>query len=185
MKVELSSTLQGLSGLHGDIVFRRLKGQTIIAQRPERKERPPTAAQAAHRARFRSAVNYAATILEDRCQRLVYEGLARQTGRRADKILTSDFLTPPVVELIDIEDYGGRVGDVIRVMATDDVEVVSVQVSIHTGSGEVLEQGAAIKQQGVWRYTATVAAPESGKLAVIAVATDRPGHEGRGAVECG
>ena len=183
MKVELAGGVKGLSGKLDGWVYRNLGDQTIVAAAPTRSKRKPTKAQQKQRDQFAEAIHYAKRILEDPSQRYVYEAMARQQGRRADKLLASDFLTPPVVELIELAGYGGRVGDVIKVIASDDVEVVSVEISIQTTGGQVLEQGRATKVHGVWCYTATAAVPPGTRVAIIAVAKDRPENEGRAMLE--
>src|SRR5581483_8258437 len=101
---------------------------------------------------------------------------------RADKLVAADFLNPPVVEEIDASEYEGQPGGLIRVIATDDVEVVSVGVAIRTASGVLVEDGSATKLHGVWRYVATGAAPAGAPLVITATAKDRPGHSGVGRV---
>jgi hypothetical protein len=83
-----------------------------------------------------------------------------------------------VVERVELSGYRGQPGGVIAVIATDDLEVVSVGVAIHTQSGGVVERGAAAKTHGVWRYAATATAPAGEPLTIVVTATDRPGHEG-------
>jgi hypothetical protein len=183
MKVELAGGVKGLSGKFDGWIYRNLGDRTIVAAPPTRSKRKPSKAQVNQREQFAGSIRYAKRILEDPCQRYVYEAMARQQGRRADKLLASDFLTPPVVELIELAGYGGRVGDVIKVIASDDVEVVSVELSIQTADGQLLEQGPATKIQGVWCYTATAAVARGSRVAIIAVAKDRPANEGRAMLE--
>jgi len=181
-KATFNSTLDGVSGRVDDWVFRRVKDKTVIARRPEASRRRPTKAQIAQRDRFRLAGEYAARILADPWQRRVYDAIAAERNRRADKLVMSDFLTPPEVELIELSGYHRRPGDVIRVIATDDVAVVSVRVKIESASGTKIEEGAANEVHGVWIYTATAAAPAGASLRITAIATDRPGHEGAATV---
>lgn len=176
-KASLNSAFAGFSGRSGGMVFRQLRGETFISQRPESKQREISAAQQQQRARFIQATAYAKQVLSDPWQRRVYEAVAKERNRRADKIVTSDFLTPPVVEEIDVSEYRRQPGDVIRILATDDVEVVSVTVTLQTASGVLVEQGAAAKTHGVWCYKATVTGPPDA-LAITATAKDRPGHDG-------
>lgn len=87
-----------------------------------RRGRPPPA-QVAQRERFRLAQEYARNVLAEPCQRRVYAALAERVKRHPAKLLESDFLTPPVVELIELSGYVGRTGGTIRVIATDDIAV--------------------------------------------------------------
>ena len=173
-KVVFNSGLN-VSGRVDGWVYRQVKGQVVVARQPRRKAGTvrPSAAQSAQQERFRAANAYARRILADPCRRRAYERLAQQLDRRADRLVVSDYLTPPEIEQIDVSNYRGKIGGTIRVLAFDDVEVVSVTVGIHTTGGEGLEQGAATKDHGVWIYTATVA-PASGETVTIsATAQDR------------
>lgn len=175
-KATFSPAIDGVSGKSGNLVFRRVRGGTVVAQRPKPSRRKPSAAQLAQRERFARATEYARQVLSDPWQRRAYEALAKTLGRRADKLVTSDFLTPPVVEEIDVSEYRGRPRGVVRVFATDDVEVIAVEIRITTKVGTIVEQGPAIKIHGVWCYTATASAPANTSLLVTATARDRPGN---------
>jgi hypothetical protein len=179
-KVDLNPSFHSVSGALGAFVYRKVRGQTIMTARPKRdgKKRKPSAAQIAQRKRFAAAGDYVRKVLADPWQRRVYEALGRERNRRADKLVASDFLTPPVVDEIELSGYRGRAGDLIRVLATDDIEVVSVQVTIDTAKGARVEAGPATKVHGVWRYTTTAAAPAGEPLVITATAKDRPGHDG-------
>lgn len=163
-----------------DVIYRQVGDQVIMQGRPESRTRAWTPTQVAQRERFAQAVEYARKVLQDPWQREVYAELAKERGRRADKLVTSDFLTPPEVRRVDLTAYRGQPGGTIRIIAVDDIEVVDVRVTIQSSAGAVLEQGAARKVHGVWLYTATVAAPAGERLTVAATARDRPGNETTG-----
>src|SRR5438045_1401817 len=97
-KAHLLPACGGFSGRSGGMVFRTGRGQTFISQRPGPKRGRASAAQQQQRDRFALAAAYAKQVLSDPWQRRVYEALATDRGRRADKLLISDFLTPPVVD---------------------------------------------------------------------------------------
>lgn len=160
------------------MVFRRVRGKTIIAQRPDIQPRKSSAAQQAQRERFALAREYAKQVLADPWQRQAYDQQAKRRNRRTDLLVVSDFLTPPVVELIDVSGFHRTAGGTIRILAEDDVEVVSVEVTIQTASGTLLERGFAVPVHGVWCYRNTTGAPAGESLTVTATARDRPGHAG-------
>lgn len=170
--------LHKVSGKSGNLVFRQVKGRTVIAQAARRAPQPPSPLQLAQRLRFRAAGEYAKKILADPCQHRAYAALAKERDRRVDKLVTSDYLTPPTVDAIEPGGYHGQPGDVIKVLATDDVEVVSVMVTLRSITDTLLEEGAATKIHGVWCYTATTTAPVGQKIKITATAKDRPDHEG-------
>ena len=179
-KVTLNPVVGGISGKSGGFVYRQVDGETIVSQKADAKSRRPTAAQKSQRERFSGAMAYAKRVLSDPCQLEAYQALGRQLNRRADKLVTSDFLTPPVVDRIDVSGYQGQAGGKIRVLATDDVEVVSVEVAIQAAGDVAVERGAATKVHGVWCYTATKSAPTGLALTITATAKDRPGNVASG-----
>lgn len=180
MKLELHPAFKSVSGMMDDVMYRQVGGQVIMQGAPRQWRDAKTPAQVARRERFAAAVRYAQAVLADPYQREHYNELAKERGRRADKLLTSDFLTPPEVRRIDLSAYRGQPGDLIRIIAVDDVEVVSVDVALHTAAGALLEQGPARKVHGVWLYATTTAAPVGERLTCTATAQDRPGNMATG-----
>ena len=84
------------------------------------------------------------------------------------------FHVPEILEL-DVSAWHGAVGQVIRVKAVDDVQVTQVNVVITDSAGAVLEQGQAVRADGLWwNYTTTATEPEGPR--VVATARDLPGH---------
>src|SRR5438094_7846528 len=111
--------LQSVSGASGGLVFRRVRGKTIIAQLPAAgKKRPASPAQLAQRKRFNAARAYAKEVLSDPLRRRVYQALAQTLNRRFDKVVETDFLTPPVVDEVDVSAYQGQPGGRVQVLAT-------------------------------------------------------------------
>jgi hypothetical protein len=177
---QLHPVFEGIHGRSGEMVFRRTRTGIVIARRPDTRERNASSAQQAQRERFALAADYARRVLTDPWQRKIYERIAAERNRRVDKLLMSDFLTPPVVEEIGVSGFRGHAGDVVRVLASDDIAVTSVEVAIETASGAPVEKGSAANIHGVWCYTARVAAPAGEATVIRATARDRPGNEGRG-----
>ncbi len=177
MKVDLNPSLRVLRGTFNDWVYRTVNGRVVVSPRPKPTEREPSATQLAQRKRFAYAMSYAQEVLSNPCQREWYEELARSQNRRADKIVAADYLTLPEVRRIDLSEYRGQPGGIVRVIAVDDVEVVGVRLSMRLAAGALLEEGAAMKIHGVWCYTATQAAPIGESVNLTATAIDRPGNE--------
>ena len=161
------------------MVFRRVRGQIVLAQRPDVRETKPSPAQQAQRERFTQAAEYARRVPADPWQRRMYERLAASFNRRVHKLLMSDFLTPPVVEEVDVSGYQRRAGDIVRVIATDDVAVTGVEIAITTTAGVRIEHGPATAVHGVWCYRAIESPPGGEPLVITAVVRDRPGNEAR------
>ncbi len=181
-KVKLNAGLGELSGGIGNWVFRQQYGQTVIAVRPEKKS-VSTPAQKERQQRFLAATDYARNVLADPLQRRLYQALAAKRKKPVNALLISNWLTPPVIELIDVSGYRGAPGDLIKAIAMDDIEVVAVRLSIREIAGVIIEQGAATRVHGVWIYRATRALPLDRRIQIEATATDRPGHDGTATVE--
>lgn len=91
-------------------------------------------------------------------------------------VATADFLHPPEITEIDLNDYHGRPGDEIHVIAVDDVGVTEVGVLITDDENHLIEMGKAASDGGNrWTYVARVQAPGH-HVRVIVDAADLPGH---------
>ena len=177
MKLVLNSSIQKLTGTMDGWVYRQRDGQTVVSRRPRRSgPQEESAAQSRQRDRFAEAIAYARRVLADPLQRQWYTEFARARGRRADKVLVSDYLTAPEIRQVDLTGYHGQPGDLIRAMAEDDIEVVEVKVTIATSAGEKLEEGLAARVHGIWQYVATTAAAAGADLRITLAAKDRPGN---------
>ena len=176
-KVELNDALGSLRGKIDGWVYRRQHGQTIVSRYRAPRVKGQSAAQEQTRLRFQAAQAYAAEVLADPLRRLVYQKLGADRKRPPNALLVSNFLTPPVIEAVDTSDYAGRVGDVIRIVALDPIEVTGVQVRIRIDGGATLETGAAASEHGVWNYRATVKKTAGARLEIEVTARNRAGAE--------
>ena len=177
-KVKLNPVMEKMSGRIGDLVFRRYEGEVVVARKADTSGRIPSANQLSQQERFRLAAVYAKAVLGDATQRVLYETAAKEKRKPAFALAVGDFLKAPTVDAIDLSAYTGPAGDKIIIRASDDIEVVSVTVAIRISEGGVLEQGAAVFEQGSWRYTAqTTQDLGSGLLAIDVTAVDRPGNK--------
>lgn len=175
-KVSLNAITSRMTGKVGDLVFRTYGGQTFAQLMPKVKKRKPSSAQKKRQLLFRNAQAYAAKILADPLQRKLYQELGLARKQPPNALLISNFLTPPTVDQIEASGYKGRPGNTIKVLASDDIEVVSVKVAIRDHVGALLEEGSAQKDHGVWFYTVTTTVPQGQAVTIEATATDRPGH---------
>jgi hypothetical protein len=128
-----------------------------------RSKLPPGEAQLNHQARFREAAAYAKRALADQNLRYEYEIVAEQMNKPAPSLCVRDFLKPPTIQEIDLSDYNREAGSTIKLIASDDFGVVSVNVVItDQASGTVIENGPAVESiEGTnqWIYTVTRALP--------------------------
>jgi hypothetical protein len=91
-----------------------------------------------------------------------------------------DFLSPPVVKIVDTSNYTGVIGSQIQIRAVDDFRVTGLQVEIYTANGTLLEKGKAVQlTNGLdWTYSATQANNLLAGSKIKATATDVPGNKG-------
>lgn len=176
--VTLNPILEGLRGKVGDLVFKRYGNGTIISRTPTMTGEP-TEAQLASQARFSEAAMFGKMIMADPDSKEFYEDVAREKGMPLFALTVADFYNAPSVNEVDLSHYTGAVGDVIDVVAFDDVDVAGVAVSISQDDGTPIEDGAAtMVSPGRWQYTATAAVPTGTTVRIAVTAEDRPGGTG-------
>jgi hypothetical protein len=91
-KVKLNPIVAQVRGQMGDLVFRRTRaGGMSLMRKPNMSEVPWSAAQTAHRERFRQAVAYARAAMADPQRRAVYEQAAAVKGKRPFDLAVSDY----------------------------------------------------------------------------------------------
>jgi hypothetical protein len=173
--------LTGLSGKLGrQLVFRQYRHQTVVAVAPGSYNRVATPAQAAARSRMIQAAAYGRAILSDAVSRAVYAERAAKAGRSVYHVAVADCLHAPCITGIDVSGYNGLPGSLLRVQATDDFEVTTVEVQIDGPDGSVVESGTATLQVDglTWIYTAQATLPLRAGSRIICTAKDRPGNTG-------
>ena len=178
-KVKNNIITQGLSGmLGGQLVFRQTSRGTEVSVAPQAPKGPASAAQTAQRVRFQQAIVYARGRAQDPAVQAEYADDARERNQSISNVLVADYLHAPDIERVDIGAYLGRMGDLIRVTATDDHAVQAVRVRIENGDGSLVEEGDAAQQPdpNQWHYTATAANAALAGDKIIVTATDVPGH---------
>jgi hypothetical protein len=166
--------MQGLSGgLGNQIILRQDKaGRTIIATRPRRNpNRVFSETQQQHRNNFREAAAYAQSARTAP----IYVSKAAGTPMNPYNVALADWFHAPEILDMDLGDWSGQPGKVIRVKAIDDVLVSDVTVRIQGAGGALLEQGEATQADGLW-WEYTTKSTGSGSLTVFAAAQDMPGN---------
>lgn len=167
-----------------ELVFREWQGKTIVAKSPKARSGDPTFAQAEVQEKFLIASRYAKTITKTADQTMAQAyAIALRPRQNVYSRALEDFMSPPVVKLIDPRDYKGAAGDRIVVRAIDDFRVTRVRVELYAVDGTLMEVGDAVQNiNGIdWTYTATetsVAAKGLAGSKIRAIAFDVPGNEG-------
>ena len=163
------------------LVFREWEGKTVVAKSPKRRSGAPSASQAEIQERFFIASRYAKAIITGADQSLAQAyALALRPRQNVYSRAMEDFMSPPVVHLIDTRNYTGAVGNGIVVRAIDDFRVKKLRVEIYSAGGTLLEAGNAEQNDnGIdWTYSATQANSLLAGSKIKAIATDVPGNEG-------
>lgn len=173
-KVELNSSLSQLHGKVDQWVYRERDGKTQVFPY-QKQEDSPTPAQSGNRQRFRAAHAYAKSVLADPLKSIRYRKLAAERGCPPNAILVGNFLTPPVVEHVDLSAYHGVAGDMIRVLAADAIEVVSVTVAVRDADAALLETGPATKDHDLWAYRCTTSPADPASTLIEITAQNRAG----------
>ena len=172
-KVKNNAIVEGISGSIGGMVFRQLpNGETWVSGKPDFSRRKFSQGQKSHQSRFQEAAAYAREAAKTHP---IYAQLAAGTVKSPYNWALSDWFNPPVIH--DIQ----RMGNLIRVDASDNVMVAKVRVTILDAEGKVLEQGQAVQAEGPstrsasawWEYVSS----KEGK--VVAEAWDLAGNEVR------
>ena len=148
-KVKNNIFIRGLSGSLGDqFVVRGTKGgETIVAAKPAfSSERVFNAEQLAHQNAFRTAIAYAKSAKTQD----VYIAKAQGTNKSAYNFAVADWFNQPEVLSVDITGWTGQAGETIRVQAQDDTYVANARVVIRNTSGAILEEGDAVRAEGLW-----------------------------------
>ena len=178
-KVKLNPALEAIHGHVGDFVFKRFAGAEYVGKMPDRTGIVPSEDQLAQMDKFRLAALYGKAVLADPVAQAVYADAAARKGIPVFALTVGDFLNAPAVDEIDLADYTGKIGDVIGIRASDDVEIKGVTVAIREQGGDILEQGVAVwtPASATWKYTATTDLAQGQAVSIEVSATDRPGHK--------
>jgi hypothetical protein len=159
------------------LVFRQVGGKTIVSGMP-RQSKTPTEAQKGQRRHFQQAAIYSKAALESPELGEAYVAEAKKRGRMPYIVAVADFLRAPNIDRIDLSDYRGEAGNVIRIRASDDFKVRWVHVNITDADGQLVEEGEAVPDATgyEWLYTATVANESVAGDRVIVSVSDMPGN---------
>ena len=178
---QLNPVLINIRGKIGDLVFKRQNGGTVISKLPSFDGRESTEAQKAIQQKFRQAVIYGKMVMADPATRALYAEAAKEDHKPIFSLTVADFFNAPTVDEVDLTKYNGDVGSEIAVRASDDFDVIEVEVSITDTEGRPIEHGPAAKSvadPGRWLYKATARVAPETAIRVEVTATDRPGHKG-------
>ena len=95
-----------------------------------------------------------------------------------ERFLTTspELLPPPKIEVIELTNYQGNIGDLIFLATSADFGIWNLHVVIRDNKGNVIESGDASPFEDApdcWDYVVRVALPSGTSVTVYATATDR------------
>jgi hypothetical protein len=176
--VEMHAPFTHYRGTIGKLVYRKVKGKTVVAIKPD-ADRPVSPAEAAQRKTFTEATAWATSALKNEEFRQTYEEQGRERDIPTRAAAVSDFLVPPTIEAPDLSGYAGQTGNKIYFAASDNVGVIGNRVTITDELGSPFESGIAVEidpDAGLWMYTAMTAVPAGTTARVNIMVHDRPGN---------
>jgi hypothetical protein len=174
--------LSSASGMLGDtVVFRKIRGQMQMANRPAKRRGKASQKQAAVQRKFKDASQYAKRQIAQPESNTLYASGITESKNTAYLVAMNDYLIAPTVDSIDALSYHGVIGDSIVAIAIDDFMVTKVKVIIRNVAGALIEEGEAAPDQmrsNRWEYKATAANSTLTGTKIRAIAYDRPGNTG-------
>ncbi len=170
--------VRGLSGTFAGIgTFHTRGNKTFLRKIRAKSSVPDSKVQVEVKKRFAECIRYAKAAIKDPVIKAAYAA-ATKPGRTAFNRAVTDACLPPKITKMNTGSYHGHPGDLLKIDATDDFKVMTVEICIHNVNDLLIEQGEAIKQinEVEWLYTATVANEPFTGSKITAVATDLPGN---------
>jgi hypothetical protein len=170
--------IQGLSGSPGKLFFYQHCHRIVAYVAPAPGQTTTTAGQLAERNQFQEAHKYAKAMQHKPEVWAKYEAEAALRHSNPVEIAIADFMKGPVIRDVHLNQYRGKPGDLIRILATDGFRVTGVQVAITTGAGEAVENGPAVYKPGTseWLYKAHTTNPALKGSRIRVEARDLPGN---------
>jgi len=166
--------------LGGQVVFKQRAGITILAAPPRvNPNRVISAEEEETRDKFADVIKLAKAAIKNAVKKSQYDALAKP-GQTAFNVAFTDAYHAPQVTNIIADEYGGAVGDLINVEATDNVKVDEVRVTVMSATNTIIESGIAIvnAEGNLWTYTATQTNANIPGSKIIATAKDIAGNIG-------
>ena len=159
-----------------DVTYRKVRNQTIVSTITIPKKSKSLKKKACND-RFANAHLWVDRLFFEPGMKELYSKGITENKNNARMVAVTDYMTPPKIHYISLKQHTGAIGDKIRIKATDDFQVTSVNVTITDKNGVQLETGAAIqykRKPKMWVYELTVANPEVTGTVIEVFAMDRP-----------
>jgi hypothetical protein len=177
--VELNETIDGYRGSIGKLIFKKYRGRIIVCRKGV-ITKPPTEAQLASRADFQDASAFARTVKANPALLAFYEPIAKQRQVTVRVVAMGDYLKKPTIRPLDLSTYNGRIGDVIKIRADDDLGLAELNVKIVAQDGTPIESDQAVEEgecSGKWIYTTTKPVVPGTDVFIEVKGVDHAGNE--------
>jgi hypothetical protein len=171
-----NSLVKNFNGKFDRMVYRTYGGMTIMSRLPNFTGRKWSKAQKANHRRFGGGAEYAGKAMKIPELAEFYNNKAKglQNGWN---MAVSDYMRKPEICEINLEEYKGRKGDLIRIRARDKFRVAAVIVTILNALGHEVESGMAVYLPASgWVYRAKEENPHWRGGTVVVKASDFPGN---------
>lgn len=175
--------MEGVSGMLGDVVvFRQLRGKTIMANRPS-KPRFQSALQRENRLRFRQATTFAKQAMKDPQKKEYYLAKARKLRLpNAYTAAITDYMRKPAVTAV--KHKGKDQGNIAIIANKEGFTLASVTVSMVNAEGTTLTTETAVLKDRLKNEWIARLAPDiwthhnagDGKCRIMVTATDHIGN---------
>lgn len=135
--------MEGVSGMLGDVVvFRQLRGKTIMANRPS-KPRFQSELQRENRRRFAKASAFAKQAMQDPQKKEYYRAKARRLGLpNGYTAAITDYMRKPQVTAVKTK--GNAQGNIAIAACKEGFSLASVTVTMVNAEGTALATGTAV-----------------------------------------
>ena len=176
--VSFNSITKGFGGSIGNLVFRQVRGKTIVTGKP-RAPKKQSEQQRTNRLKFKQASRWAKATVNDPEKKAYYLRMAKKLKLpNAYTAAISDYMRKGEIKEIDTRSYKGNTGDVIRIKThKKDFAVRNVKLTLYNTTENIIESGSAVFKNGFFIYKASNTLAEKSSVTVKATLPDHPWNE--------
>ena len=142
MKLKLVSWIREAHGKSGDTVFREVNGETIVADKPGKRKEPLSDKQTEVQYRFTDARDFYRKVKLVPELLAMYEKAAEAAGKSVYMMCRKDWYSVPLVRGLELAQYHGQAGGVIKFKVQDDILAAKAIVTLSDEEeGTLIEWG--------------------------------------------
>jgi hypothetical protein len=161
-----------MRGTLGGVVFRQLRGKTVVSNTPRRIKKE-SVTQKQNRSKFRDASRWAKAQLLDPQKKSFYAAKAKKLKLpNAYTAAISDYMRKSVISDVNVSRYNGKADDVISMkISKRDFDVRHAEIILYDKEGVQLETGIATRKDHrrfFYRITETVYERKPVRICIVA-----------------